>query len=44
MENNKLINLEEENSRLKDLIIFLRDELDELINSIDTEVDIQDEE
>jgi len=40
----KEISLEEENDRLKSLIIFLRDELDELINSIDEEVEIEDEE
>lgn len=36
---NKLT-LKEQNERFKDLIIFIREELDELINSIDEEVEI----
>jgi hypothetical protein len=43
MTNKQNLTPEEENERLKALVIFLRDELDELINSIDEEVLIEEE-
>ena len=44
MSNRTITEIQDENDRLKALVAFLRDELEELIGSIDEEFDIEDKE
>jgi len=44
MSNRTITEIQDENDRLKALVAFLRDELEELIGSIDEEVALEEEE